>query len=101
MEFLNSISADTETIQNYWDTATESAGTYVSTINEALSIMSSFQNKLQSFIDLESRLTSGKGTDDDLLKLLEMGADISDFQLTPEGWKMSGDSGTEAMQKAR
>ena len=37
--------------------------------------------------DLSSRMAEGTGTYDDVLELVKAGADISQFQLTSEGWK--------------
>ena len=87
MDYMQSMGIDSDVIQEYWNTATDGANTYVSTLSEILSLTDRLQQKLSSVADISSRLEEGNASYEDMQKLVEAGADIGDFQLTPEGWK--------------
>lgn len=91
MDYMQSMGLDPSIIQEYWDTATDGANTYASTLSEILALTDRMQQKMASVADIASRLEEGTASYEDMQKLVEAGADISDFQLTPEGWKATAD----------
>ena len=91
MDYMQSMGVDSDVIQEYWNTATDGANTYVSTLSEILSLTDRMQQKLSSVADISSRLKEGTASYEDMQKLVEAGADIGDFQLTPEGWKATAE----------
>ena len=102
MDYMQSMGLDPSIIQEYWDTATDGANTYASTLSEILALTDRMQQKMASVADIASRLEEGTASYEDMQKLVEAGADISDFQLTPEGWKATADqisSATDTMKQ--
>lgn len=101
MDYMQSQGIDSNIIQEYWDIATKGANTYVSTLAEALSLVTRMQQKLSNLADITSRLTEGTATYEDMKTLIEAGADISGFQLTPEGWKANAEQTEVATDKVK
>lgn len=101
MDYMQSMGVDSKVIQEYWNTATDTANTYVSTLSEILSLTDRMQQKLSSVIDISSRLEEGTASYEDMQKLVEAGADIGDFQLTPEGWKATAEQIGAATDKMK
>ena len=101
MDYMQSMGVDSDVIQEYWNTATDTANTYVSTLSEILSLTDRMQQKLSSVIDISSRLEEGTASYEDMQKLVEAGADIGDFQLTPEGWKATAEQISAATDKMK
>ena len=101
MDYMQSMGVDSDIIQEYWNTATDGANTYVSTLSEILSLTDRMQQKLSSVIDISSRLEEGTASYEDMQKLVEAGADIGDFQLTPEGWKATAEQISIATDKMK
>lgn len=101
MDYMQSMGVDSDIIQEYWNTATDGANTYVSTLSEILSLTDRMQQKLSSVIDISSRLEEGTASYEDMQKLVEAGADIGDFQLTPEGWKATAEQIGAATDKMK
>lgn len=101
MDYMQSMGVDSKVIQEYWDTATDAANTYVSTLSEILSLTDRMQQKLSSVADISSRLEEGTASYEDMQKLVEAGADIGDFQLTPEGWKATAEQIGAATDKMK
>lgn len=101
MDYMQSMGLDSSVIQEYWNTATDGANTYVSTLSEILSLTDRMQQKLSSVADISSRLEEGNASYEDMQKLVEAGADIGDFQLTPEGWKATAEQIGAATDKMK
>ena len=101
MDYMQSMGVDSDVIQEYWNTATDAANTYVSTLSEILSLTDRMQQKLSSVADISSRLKEGTASYEDMQKLVEAGADIGDFQLTPEGWKATAEQIGAATDKMK
>lgn len=101
MDYMQSMGIDSDVIQEYWNTATDGANTYVSTLSEILSLIDRMQQKLSSVADISSRLEEGTASYEDMQKLVEAGADIGDFQLTPEGWKATAEQISAATDKMK
>lgn len=101
MDYMQSMGVDSDIIQEYWNTATDGANTYVSTLSEILSLTDRMQQKLSSVTDISSRLEEGTASYEDMQKLVEAGADIGDFQLTPEGWKATAEQIGAATDKMK
>lgn len=101
MDYMQSQGIDSNIIQEYWNIATKGANTYVSTLAEALSLVTRMQQKLSNLADITSRLAEGTATYEDMKTLIEAGADISGFQLTPEGWKANAEQTEAATDKVK
>lgn len=101
MDYMQSMGVDSKVIQEYWNTTTDAANTYVSTLSEILSLTDRMQQKLSSVADISSRLEEGTASYEDMQKLVEAGADIGDFQLTPEGWKATAEQIGAATDKMK
>ena len=101
MDYMQSMGVDSDVIQEYWNTATDGANTYVPTLAEILSLTDRMQQKLSSVADISSRLEEGTASYEDMQKLVEAGADIGDFQLTPEGWKATAEQIGAATDKMK
>ena len=101
MDYMQSQGIDSDVIQEYWNVATKGANTYVSTLAEALSLVTRMQQKLSNLTDITSRLEEGTASYEDMKTLIEAGADISGFQLTPEGWKANAEQTKAATDKAK
>lgn len=101
MDYMQSMGVDSDVIQEYWNIATDGANTYVSTLSEILSLTDRMQQKLSSVADISSRLEEGTASYEDMQKLVEAGADIGDFQLTPEGWKATAEQIGAATDKMK
>lgn len=101
MDYMQSMGVNSKVIQEYWNTATDAANTYVSTLSEILSLTDRMQQKLSSVADISSRLEEGTASYEDMQKLVEAGADIGDFQLTPEGWKATAEQIGAATDKMK
>lgn len=101
MDYMQSMGINSDVIQEYWNTATDGANTYVSTLSEILSLTDRMQQKLSSVADISSRLEEGTASYEDMQKLVEAGADIGDFQLTPEGWKATAEQISAATDKLK
>ena len=101
MDYMQSMGVDSDIIQEYWNTATDGANTYVSTLSEILSLTDRMQQKISSVADISSRLEEGNASYEDMQKLVEAGADIGDFQLTPEGWKATAEQIGAATDKMK
>lgn len=101
MDYMQSMGVDSDVIQEYWNIATDGANTYVSTLSEILSLTDRMQQKLSSVADISSRLKEGTASYEDMQKLVEAGADIGDFQLTPEGWKATAEQIGAATDKMK
>lgn len=101
MDYMQSMGVDSDIIQKYWNDATDTANTYVSTLSEILSLTDRMQQKLSSVADISSRFEEGTASYEDMQKLVEAGADIRDFQLTPEGWKATAEQIGAATDKMK
>lgn len=101
MDYMQSMGVDSDVIQEYWNTATDGTNTYVSTLSEILSLTDRMQQKLSSVADISSRLEEGTASYEDMQKLVEAGADIKNFQLTPEGWKATAEQIDVATDKMK
>lgn len=96
VDFMKENGVGIEEIKAFWDAATTGAKTYIADTSEALNIQQSLNEELSGINTLEENLKEGKGTTEDLQKLIESGLfDVSQLELTAEGWK-----GTEEQIKA-
>ena len=91
MDYMSDLGLDTSTIQNFWKTAVSGANTYMTSMEEVLSLTESLQGKMKKVGDIEKALTEGTASYDDMMQLVNAGVDISQFQLTPDGWKATAD----------
>ena len=101
MDYMQSIGLDSSQIEAFWDAATDGAATYVKTVTEALGLTERMQGKVAGVDETIDRVTSGKGTKEDVDNLIAAGVDVNKFQLTPEGWKLSKEDSVEAASKLR
>lgn len=101
MEYLQTQGFDTTEVQNFWEKATGGANAFVTSIGQALNLTERFQQKLIGISEIESRLSDGKGTYEDVQYLVEAGVDISNFQLTAEGWQASAEEIEVATEKLK
>lgn len=101
MDYMQEQGVDPTTIQEYWDIATNGANTYISSLDEVLALTERMQKKMASVNDIASRLEEGSASYEDMLELVKAGADISDFQLTSEGWKATGEQIAVATDKMK
>ena len=101
MDYMQSMGVDSDIIQKYWNDATDATNTYVSTLSEILSLTDRMQQKLSSVADISSRFEEGTASYEDMQKLVEAGADIRDFQLTPEGWRATAEQIGAATDKMK
>ena len=86
-EYMQELGIDPKVVQRFWLAAVRGSGAYVSSMSQALQLTNRMQQKMTATNDLSSRMAEGTGTYDDVLELTKAGADISQFQLTSEGWK--------------
>ena len=96
VDYMQSLGIDSSLIKEYWDVAVQGANTYISSLEEALSIVERLQSKLQDIAGITERLSEGTATYADIMALVEAGVDISNFQLTTEGWKATAEETEEA-----
>lgn len=96
VDYMQSLGIDSSLIKEYWDVAVQGANTYISSLEEALSIVERLQSKLQDIAGITERLAEGTATYADMMALVEAGVDISNFQLTTEGWKATAEETEEA-----
>lgn len=101
MDYMQSSGLDINTIKAYWDAATKGSSIYVSNLSEALSLMERMQNRLSNIVDISSRLEEGTASYEDMMALVNAGADISGFQLTQEGWKATAEQISGATDKLK
>lgn len=91
MEYMQSKNVDPSIIQNFWRIATESAGTYVKTLAEALQLTDRIQKKVSNVNNIEKAFLEGTATYEDMLEFAKAGVDVSKFQLTDTGWKATAE----------
>lgn len=101
MEELSAAGMDTSQIEKFWDAAVSGAGTYVSTISEALNLMDKIHEKSNEVDDIADKLEKGTATSEDLNKLAAAGADISGAVRTAEGWQMTSKEIEGAIDKLK
>ena len=101
MDYMQSSGLDISTIKAYWDTATKGSSIYVSNLSGALSIMERMLSRLSNIADISSRLEEGTASYEDMMALVNAGADISGFQLTQEGWKATAEQISGATDKLK
>ena len=91
MDYMQSQGMDPAKIQEFWNTATNGARTYVSTIAEALSLTERILGKVNDVEGITNRLAEGSGTYADVQEMIAAGIDVSKFQLTDDGWKLNAE----------
>lgn len=101
MDYMQSMGLDSAIIKNFWNTAVDGAKTYISSLSEVLSLTERLQSKMQNVDDIEKALDDGTATYEQMMELVNAGVDISNFQLTPEGWKATADEIEGATDKLR
>ena len=101
MEELSAAGMDTSQIEKFWDAAVSGAGTYVSTISEALNLMDKIHEKSNDVDDIADKLEKGTATSEDLNKLAAAGVDISGAVRTAEGWQMTSKEIEGAIEKLK
>jgi hypothetical protein len=79
MDYMQSAGLDPSIVKEYWDAATDGANTYISSLQEILSLTDRFQNKLKDIKGIEDRLAAGTATYDDMMAMVNAGVDISNF----------------------
>lgn len=91
MDYMQEAGIDPTIMKEYWDSATDGAHTFVSTLAEALSLIDRLQGKLSGVTDIADKLSKGTATYEDMNQLIAAGADISGFQFTGEGWRATSE----------
>ena len=101
MDFMQSMGLDSSEIKKYWDIATDGANAYISSMSEVLALTTRLQTKMADVNDIADNLEDGKATQEQMQKLINAGVDISEFQMTPDGWKATEEQITEATSKLK
>ena len=101
MDYMQSEDVDSKAIEEYWRVATEGSHTYITSLQEILNLTSKIQKKATDINELEKRLIEGEGTPQDLEDLINAGADIESFQMTPDGWYATEEAIKEATDKLK
>ena len=101
MDYMQSQGLDSSEIKKYWDIATDGANTYISSMSEVLALTSRLQTKMADINDIADNLEDGKATQEQMQKLIDADVDISEFQMTPDGWKATEEQITEATNKLK
>ena len=101
MDYMRNMGLDPSQIKNFWNVAVGGANTYISSLEEALALTETFGNKTKRVGEIEEALAEGKATDADMLELINAGVDISNFQLTQDGWKATAEQIENATDKLR
>lgn len=99
LEYMNELGLDKNTVAEFWRTATEAAGAYVSSVAEAIQLSSRFQTNAQEAADIQKRLTSGEATTADMEALANAGVDVTKARMTAKGWEMDEDLAEKAYYK--
>ena len=101
MDFMQSMGLDSSEIKKYWDIATDGADAYVSSMSEVLALTTRLQTKMADVNSIADNLEDGKATQEQMQKLIDAGVDISEFQLTPDGWKATEEQIAEATNRLK
>lgn len=94
-EQLSDWGVGTKYINDFWNAAVEGGNAYIKSANEALKIQGLINTSFQEAKTIEDNLVDGKATVEQMIKLVEAGADISNFQFTGEGYKASAEQAKE------
>ena len=91
MEYMQNLRLNPDNIQSFWNVATQAAGAYVSTVDQALSMADSLIKSIQADKEMAERLKSGEGTAEDIQALIAEGVELEgNVELTDTGWKWVG-----------
>lgn len=101
MDYMQSEGIDSKAMEEYWRVATEGSHTYITSLQEILNLTARIQKKATDTNELEKRLIEGEGTPQDLENLINAGADIESFQITPDGWYATEEAIKEATDKLK
>ena len=101
MDYMQQMGMDSSAIKEFWDTATDGANTYMSSLSQVLALTEKFQGKIKQVDEIEEALADGKATNEQMQQLIDTGVDVSNFELTADGWKATKVQIEEATRKLR
>lgn len=102
MDYMQSMGMDTDVIQEYWNTATDGANTYVASLTEAVSLMDRLHGKSSNADEIQERFINGEATVDDITTLEEAGVNLEGLLIrTANGWKMTEEAAITATNALR
>lgn len=102
MDYMQSMGMDTDVIQEYWNTATDGANTYVASLTEAVGLMDRLHGKSSNADEIQERFINGEATVDDITTLEKAGVNLEGLLIrTANGWKMTEEAATAATDALR
>lgn len=102
MDYMQSMGMDTDVIQEYWNTATDGANTYVASLIEAVSLMDRLHGKSSNADEIQERFINGEATVDDITTLEKAGVNLEGLLIrTANGWKMTEEAAIAATDALR
>lgn len=100
LKYMQDMNVDKNAARDYWLQATEAANAYITSVNEALSIVTSAQNDIKKLNEIFERLAEGTATSEDLQFLAGLDVDLSGTEMTAEGWRLVGEAINNAKKEA-
>ena len=101
MDYMQQMGLDSSVIKEFWKVATDGANTYMSSMSQVLALTEKFQGKVKQVDEIEEALADGKATNEQMQQLIDAGIDVSNFELTADGWKATKEQIEEATRKLR
>ena len=102
MDYMQSMGIDSDVIQEYWNTATDGANTYVASLTEAVGLMDRLHGKSSNADEIQERFINGEATVDDITTLEKAGVNLEGLLIrTANGWKMTEEAATAATDALR
>lgn len=102
MDYMQSMGIDSDVIQEYWNTATDGANTYVASLTEAVGLMDRLHEKSSNADEIQERFINGEATVDDITTLEKAGVNLEGLLIrTANGWKMTEEAAIAATDALR
>ena len=102
MDYMQSMGIDSDVIQEYWNTATDGANTYVASLIEAVGLMDRLHGKSSNADEIQERFINGEATVDDITTLEKAGVNLEGLLIrTANGWKMTEEAAIAATDALR
>ena len=102
MDYMQSMGIDSDVIQEYWNTATDGANTYVASLTEAVGLMDRLHGKSSNADEIQERFINGEATVDDITTLEKAGVNLEGLLIrTANGWKMTEEAAIAATDTLR
>ena len=102
MDYMQSMGIDSDVIQEYWNTATDGANTYVASLTEAVGLMDRLHGKSSNADEIQERFINGEATVDDITTLEKAGVNLEGLLIrTANGWKMTEEAAIAATDALR